>query len=133
MSREMRTGPDREPNWKLAFGSGAFLLVWILGNLARVPLDTVLTRAVIGGALGAALGAVVGMTLKGLRALANENEAKGQRVDFTVPADESELATATGEGEGEEATVVVPQAPEPAFQPIDYKSAAKHIQGLMSE
>src|SRR5262245_56312691 len=89
--REARAIRDRSANWKLAFGAGAFLLVWVLGLSRGLPLDIVLVRAAVGAALGAIVGAVVGMTLKGLTDLAAEPE-KGVHLDVTVPAGEDELA-----------------------------------------
>ncbi|MNY71039.1 hypothetical protein D3C86_2092950 [compost metagenome] len=59
------------------------------------------------------------------------------KVDFTLPADEEEL-TLPAPGPAEERTAVVPQAaPAPdaieAFQPLDFKQAARQIQSTMKE
>lgn len=132
MARESRIQRNREPNWKLAFASGFFLLVWVLGLGAGVGLGLVLFRALTAAALGWALGAVVGMTLKGLKNLANEPPPpSGTKLDVMV-ADDVDPEAAEEEAEPE-ATKVVPQAPADPFQPIDYKAAAKHIQGLVKE
>lgn len=129
MARETRMQRNREPNWKLAFASGAFLLVWVLGLGAGVSLELVLFRALTAAALGWALGAVVGMTLKGLRSLANEPPPpRGGMLDVMVADDEAGEAPAE-----EEASKVVPQAEADPFQPIDFKAAAKHVQGLVKE
>ncbi|MDB5097843.1 MAG: hypothetical protein JWM80_2264 [Cyanobacteria bacterium RYN_339] len=137
MARETRIVRDREPNWKLAFGSGSFLLVWVLGLMAGVPLPWVLMRACVAAGLGLALGAVVGMTLKGLRTLAHEPPPpRGGKLDVMVQDDlAAEMAAemAAEKAAETEATKVVPQAPADPFQPIDFKQAAKHVQGLMSE
>jgi hypothetical protein len=131
MARESRTIRNREPNWKLAFGSGSFLLVWVLGLMAGVPLPWVLMRACIAAMLGTALGAVVGMTLRGLKSLANEPPApRGSKLDVMVTDDAEE---APSEPAPAEATKVVPQAANDPFQPIDFKQAAKHVQGLVNE
>jgi hypothetical protein len=128
MARASRSLGNREPNWKLAFGSVSFLLVWVLGLMAGVGLGMVLFRALTAAALGTALGAVVGMTLKGLKNLANEPPApRGGKLDVLVadePAEEPPPA---------EASKVVPQAEADPFQPIDFKAAAKHVQGLVKE
>lgn len=123
---------DREPNWKMAFGSGAFLVVWLLGLAAGLPLDLVLFRAVVGALLGAVLGVVVGMVLKGLADLAREPE-KGHRVDFTVAAGDEEMPAPGMEMPAEAARVVPQAAPADPFTPIDLKSAAKHVQGMVNE
>lgn len=123
---------DREPNWKLAFGSGAFLLVWLLGLAADLPLDVALFRAAVAAALGSVMGVVVGMTLGGLKRLAH-GDNKGGRVDFTVPAAADELVASVAAAEQAEATRTVPQAASDPFTPIDYKQAAKHVQGMVNE
>jgi hypothetical protein len=98
-----------------------------------VGLGLVLFRALIGAGLGWALGAVVGMTLKGLRTMANEPPPpRGGKLDVMV-ADDPVAEDAPPEAAPAEASLVVPQAAADPFQPIDYKSAAKHVQGLMKE
>jgi hypothetical protein len=133
MQRGARAIRNREPNWKLAFGSGSFLLVWLLGVVSSLPLDLVLFRSVIAAGLGSCLGAVVGMTLRGVLNLAKEPE-KGRRVDYTVPVGTDELDLASAPDLPSEASKVVPAAsPQDVFQPIDFKQAAKHVQGLVKE
>jgi hypothetical protein len=133
MARESRIQRNREPNWKLAFASGFFLLVWVLGLGAGVNLGMVLFRALTAAALGWALGAVVGMTLKGLKNLANEPPPpRGGKLDVMV-ADDDPLAEDAAEEAPTEASKVVPQAAADPFQPIDFKAAAKHVQGLVKE
>jgi hypothetical protein len=133
MQRGARSNRDREPNWKLAFGSGSFLLVWLLGIVANLPLDLVLFRSAIAACLGACLGAVVGMTVRGVLNLAKEPD-KGQRVDFTVPVGTDELNLPNApEFPSEASKVVAAATPADGFQPIDFKQAAKHVQGLVRE
>ena len=130
---------DNEPNWGLAFGSGAFLIVWCLGFVANVPFETLMMRATVGAVLGTLLGVVVGYTLHGLRALREDLDNKGGRVDFTVGDDEPLMPTRPAKAEAAEAPpevreAVVPEATAPdPFQPIDFKNAAKQVQSVVPE
>lgn len=140
---------DRGPNWGLAFGSASFLIVWCLGFLSNVAVETIALRSCVGTILGAVIGMLVGQTLEGLRTLRTET-AKGSKVDFTVPAAADELTatdapaagattTSTAPGASPAATsasTTVPEAPAavgPDFKPIDFKSAARQIQATMKE
>jgi len=141
---------NKEPNWPLAFGSGSFLLVWLVGFSSGLSLETVAVRGLIGALLGAAVGFGVGHTLTGLKALKRE-VAKGQRIDFTLQGDEEEplaplgaegplaaAATAPAPPSEPDLNRTVPQAaPAPAasesFQPIDFKQAAKQVHGMIQE
>lgn len=126
---------DNEPNWGLAFGSGAFLIVWCLGFVANVPFETLMMRATVGAVLGTLLGVVVGYTITGLRAL-REDLDKGARVDFTVGADEPLLPLRPEKApapEDETRELVVPAAEAEPFKPIDYKNAAKQVQSMVQE
>lgn len=127
-----------EPNWGLAFACGSFLIVWGLAAYSGVSYDVMLLRGGIAAILGGLLGVLVGYTLSGLGALYDDLHAeKGNSVDFTVADDEpllpkpSKPGAAMHHDEPEFREAVVPQA-EP-FQPIDLKSASKHVQSLVQE
>ena len=151
---------DRGPNWGLAFGSASFLIVWCLGFLANVAIETIAMRACVATMVGALLGIVVGQTLEGLRAMRAE-VLKGSQVDFTV-AENLTPPAAGHEASAAQAGATVPAAPAgttssavpgtaapsgaasatvpdaspavgPDFQPLDFKSAARQIQATMKE
>jgi hypothetical protein len=93
--------------------------------------------------LGSLVGIVFGQVLQGIRTL-KDDQAKGQKVDFTLPADDDELSVNVPAPTGDERTSVVPQAPgtaaagpsnttAEAFQPLDFKQAARQIQNTMKE
>lgn len=133
---------DNEPNWGLAFGSGAFLIVWCLGFVANVPFETLLMRATVGAVLGTLLGVVVGYTINGLRALREDlDKDKGGRVDFTVGDDEplvpakpdAAAAPKAPAAEDDARELVVPAAEPDPFKPIDFKHAAKQVQSVVQE
>lgn len=127
-----------EPNWGLAFACGSFLIVWALAAYSGVSYDVMLLRGGIAAILGGLLGVMVGYTLSGLGALYADLHEKGNSVDFTVSDDEPLLPMPTRanphalDDEPAYREAVVPQATEP-FQPIDLKSAAKHVQSLVQE
>lgn len=140
---------DRGPNWGLAFGSASFLIVWCLGFLSNVAVETIALRSCVATILGALVGLVVGQTVEGLRTLRKESQ-KGSQVDFTVPAGADELApagaeatvpaapstTAPGMGAPAGAATTVPEASAatgPDFKPLDFKAAARQIQATMKE
>lgn len=132
---------ERGPNWGLAFGSGAFLIVWSLGFLSGVPIEVIAMRACVATMLGAVLGIVVDQTLEGIRSL-KEDLKKGSQVDFTVPASADET-----QAPSTDPTVLsqrVPQAPPPeaappspnaadGFTPLDFKQAARTVSAAMKE
>lgn len=121
---------DREPNWGLAFGSGAFLLVWCLGFTSGVPIEVVAVRAAMATILGALVGILVGQTLGALRRLA-VNPPKGAKVDFTLPAEEDSLKTLVEERKV--ARAEAPPEPAAAFEPLDFKKAARHVETVIKE
>ena len=125
---------DNGPNWGLAFGSGSFLIVWLLGFLANISIEVVALRACVATIMGSLVGIVFGQVLRGIQTLKNE-QAKGVKVDFTLPADEEELVVPPP-GAPDERSAVVPQAapaPAEAFQPLDFKQAARQIQSTLKE
>ena len=111
---------SKGPNWGLAFGSASFLIVWLLGLLANVPIDVVSVRATIATILGAVVGLLLGQAVEGLAALMKQVPTKGQRVDFTVASDDNELHMPPAS----ELERIVPEAsPHPkakVFQPLDF-------------
>lgn len=144
---------DRGPNWGLAFGSASFLIVWCVGFLSNVAIETIALRACAATILGALVGIVFGQTLEGVRSLRAE-VLKGSQVDFTVKADPDELtpvgaestvpaaagpASSTAPGTAAPsgaASATVPDASPavgPDFKPLDFKSAARQIQATMKE
>lgn len=133
---------DSGPNWGLAFGSGSFLIVWLLGFMANVSIEVIALRACVATILGSLVGILVGQVAQGIQAL-KDDQTKGKKFDFTVPADDAELAGPLGaHADSDERTSVVPQAagvPNPstnaaeAFQPLDFKQAARQIQNTMKD
>ena len=131
---------DSGPNWGLAFGSASFLIVWCLGFLSGLSIEVIALRACVATMVGALVGLVFDQTLRGIRAI-QEDQSKGSKVDFTVPAGDDELpaspAADRSPSEPSERTSVVPQAsddaPGEAFQPLDFKTAARQIQSTMKE
>lgn len=131
---------DRGPNWGLAFGSGSFLIVWLLGFLSHVPIETIALRACVATMMGAVVGMMVEQTLEGIRSL-KEDMKKGQQVDFTVQADDDEAAPPA---EAASASRTVPAAPPPApppapaaddggFAPLDFRQTARQVQATVKE
>ncbi|HEY9723538.1 MAG TPA: hypothetical protein V6D47_16120 [Oscillatoriaceae cyanobacterium] len=121
---------DRGPNWGLAFGSGAFLLVWCVGFTSGVPIEVVAVRAAMATILGALVGILVGQTMAALRRLAVA-PPKGAKVDFTLPADEEELQAPIVE---ERKVAKAEAPPEPAgFEPLDFKKAARKVESVIQE
>jgi hypothetical protein len=132
---------DSGPNWGLAFGSASFLIVWLLGFLANISIEVIALRACVATIVGSLVGIVFGQVLRGVQSLKDE-QVKGQKVDFTLPADDLELTVPPpGQTVPGERTGVVPQAspttpsanPAEAFQPLDFKQAARQIQNTMKE
>ena len=52
---------DRGPNWGLAFGSASFLIVWCLGFLSNVAVETIALRSCVATILGAVTGLLMGL------------------------------------------------------------------------
>lgn len=132
---------DSGPNWGLAFGSASFLIVWLLGFLANISIEVIALRACVATIVGSLVGIVFGQVLRGVQSLKDE-QVKGQKIDFTLPADDMELTVPPpGPAAPGERTGVVPQAspatpsanPAEAFQPLDFKQAARQIQNTMKE
>jgi hypothetical protein len=137
---------DSGPNWGLAFGSASFLLVWTLGFLAGLSVDVIALRACVATMLGSLVGLLFGQVLAGIKAVKDETP-KGSQIDFTVAADDDldELLKPGAAGAmGAERTATVPAAATPgpsapsvntaeAFQPLDFKQAARQIQNTMKE
>lgn len=132
---------DNGPNWGLAFGSASFLIVWLLGFLTGISIEVIALRSCVATMLGALVGILFGQVIQGVRTLKDE-PAKGQKVDFTLPADDDELLVPKPGPSADERTRVVPQAPaapgpsnnaDEAFQPLDFKQAARQIQNTMKE
>lgn len=126
-----------EPNWGLAFACGSFLIVWVLAAWSGVSYDVMLMRGGLAALMGGLLGVGVGYTLSGLGALYADLHEKGASVDFTIADDEPLLPRPSRANSLDDAPesreAVVPQAPADPFQPIDLKSAAKHVQSLVQE
>lgn len=132
---------DSGPNWGLAFGSASFLIVWLLGFLANISIEVIALRACVATILGSLVGLMFGQVLRGIQTIKNDT-AKGSTVDFTLPADELELSVPPpGAGMPGDLSGTVPQAspttpsanPAEAFQPLDFKQAARQIQNTMKE
>ena len=118
------------PNWGLAFGSGSFLVVWLLGLSANVTIEVVAVRATIATIIGAAVGMLLGQTIEGLHKYANTPPAKGHQIDITLPADEAELRVPPP---GELERVVPAEPAGESFKPLDFKKAARQVQTGMKE
>lgn len=137
---------DQEPNWGLAFGSGSFLIVWCVGFLSKVPFEDLIGRAVVAAMMGTLLGVMVGYTISGIKAMREDLDKKGHRVDFTVGDDDEPLPQpltarpraktgALGDegGEGVRERVVPAAEGAEGFQPLDYKAQAKQVQSMVQE
>lgn len=134
---------DNGPNWGLAFGSASFLIVWLIGFLTGLSIEVIALRSCVATMLGALVGILFGQVLRGVQTL-KDDLGKGRKVDFTLPADDDELLVPKPGPSADERTSVVPQAPgaaapgpsnntAEAFQPLDFKQAARQIQNTMKE
>jgi hypothetical protein len=134
---------DNGPNWGLAFGSASFLIVWLLGFLNGLSIEVIALRSCVATIMGSLVGILFGQVLQGIKTLKDE-QAKGQKVDFTLPAEDDELTMPLPGASAETLSSVVPQASSPAtpapsknaaeaFQPLDFKQAARQIQNTMKE
>lgn len=139
--------PPPQPNFALAFGSVAFLGVAALAMMAGHQPETVILRAVVGGLLAAAVGALAGFVLAGISSV-HQKLHKGGEVDAILDDDISlpppmrpksqeelsaEVAEAIAANDAAAAASANSEAPAQNFAPIDYKQAAKQIQGMLKE
>lgn len=139
--------PPPMPNFAMAFGSMAFLGVAGLATMAGHQPETVILRALMGAFMAAGVGALAGFVWGGVVAVGRDLH-KGGEIDALVD-EELNLspppAFRANEGpspEGPELTLgpqaaqgpaPTPEAPAQGFAPIDYKQAAKQIQGMLKD
>jgi hypothetical protein len=137
---------DSGPNWGLAFGSASFLIVWMLGFLTGLSVEVIALRACVATMLGSLVGLLFGQVIAGIKAV-KDDPTKGTKVDFTVAADDDdldELLKSPVPAPGERTATVPQTSPAPglsapsantaeAFQPLDFKQAARQIQNTMKE
>jgi hypothetical protein len=122
------------------------LIVWTLGFLTGLSVEVIALRACVATMLGSLVGLLFGQVIAGIKAV-QADPGKGTKVDFTVDSDDDdldELLKAPVSAPAER-TATVPQAssvPGPsapsantaeAFQPLDFKQAARQIQNTMKE
>lgn len=114
---------DLDINWALAFACLAFSGTWLVGLGAGVPIETVALRATVGLLLGAGIGLGIDAVVRQLAPLAKApppHQQRGSRIDFTTP-EETDPKLPTKEGEGD------------AFQPLDFKATARHVESLTQD
>lgn len=115
---------DLDINWALAFACLAFSGTWLVGLAAQVPVETTAVRATVGLLLGAAVGWAIDHMVRQLAPLAAPPAlpGKGSRINFTTP-DETEALP----------PLAPAQAAEAAFQPLDFKSTARHVETIAQD
>jgi hypothetical protein len=142
------------PNWGLAFGAGSFLLVNALGLSHDIPVDLIAVRALTATIAGAACGVIFGKTVEAFKEILSQNTKSGGvnfalpemgpesldlmldkpvNIEALVPKDirneEQQAEKAADKESVEKGSAKV----DTSFQPIDLKSASKHVQGLLSD
>lgn len=117
-------------SWGGIFGSAACLITLFIGFLINVPFEVMVGRCVVAGLMGSFAGVLIGFVMPALvLKRAEEEDPRGERVDFTVGED-----TQYRPGGPRLASVEPEIGGEPlAFQPLDFKSSAKHVQSLIAE
>lgn len=119
-------------SWGGIFGSAACLITLFIGFLINVPFEVMVGRCVIAGLVGSFAGVLIGFVVASIASTSKrktEDDGLGERVDFTV-GEEPQLRAG---GPRLESVEPVTGGEPLAFQPLDFKSSAKHIHALISE
>jgi hypothetical protein len=106
------------------------MITLFLSFLINVPFEVMIGRCIIAGLVGSFAGVLVGFVVASIASTSGrDRETVGERVDFTV-GEEPQLRAGGPRLESVEPVL----GGEPlAFQPLDFKSSAKHVQSLMTE